>query len=84
MTLKSNDYVQFKADYSLFTKQDTSNTTMILVYVDDLLICGNNQLIIDELKVMLSKSFHRKDLGPVSYILGLEIERSPAGFFVSQ
>lgn len=84
VTLKSLAYVQSKADYSLFTKHDSSTITMILVYVDDLLIAGNTQSIIDELKVMLSKSFHMKDLGPVNYFLGLEIERSPAGFFVSQ
>lgn len=33
---------------------------------------------------MLSQQFHIKDLGPVSYFLGLEIDRSSASFFVSQ
>lgn len=39
---------------------------------------------IDSLKSMLSSNFHMKDLGDVSYFLGLEINRSEAGFFVSQ
>lgn len=33
---------------------------------------------------MLSASFNMKDLGEVKYFLGLEIDRSEAGFFISQ
>lgn len=84
LTLLSLGYEQSKADYSLFVSQDGSSSTLVLVYVDDLLISGNNQSSVDQLKVMLSQSFHMKDLGPVSYFLGLEIERSAAGFFLSQ
>lgn len=77
-------FIQSKADYSLFILQSSSTITIILVYVDDLLICGNFQTAIDDLKLMLSQSFHMKDLGPVSYFLGIEIHRSRDGFFLSQ
>ncbi|WOG89729.1 hypothetical protein DCAR_0208967 [Daucus carota subsp. sativus] len=39
---------------------------------------------IDQLKTFLSNAFHMKDLGNVSYFLGIEIDRSSTGFFLSQ
>lgn len=56
----------------------------MLVYVDDLLLAGNNIASIDRLKLMLSNTFRMKDLSAVKYFLGLEIDRSSADFFVSQ
>lgn len=73
-----------KTDYSLFTKTYDTFITLVLVYVDDLLISGNSEAEIEYLKVMLAKQFHMKDLGLISYFLGLEINRSSAGFFTSQ
>ena len=48
------------------------------------MIVGDCESAIDELKKMLSQAFHMKDLNAVNYFLGLEIARSPVGFFVSQ
>lgn len=83
-TLKCLDYQQSKADYSLFTLTTSTSITLILVYVDDLLISGNCLSSINSLKLLLSTTFHMKDLGDLHYFLGLEINRSDAGFFVSQ
>lgn len=33
---------------------------------------------------MLSQTFHMKDLGTLRYFLGLEVDRTAAGFFLSQ
>ena len=38
----------------------------------------------EDLKTVLSSHFHMKDLGAVNYFLGLEIDRSNAGIFMSQ
>lgn len=83
-TLKANNFIQSKADYSLFTKTSDKTITITLVYVDDLLITGNSTSDINWLKSMLASHFHMKDLGEVKYFLGLEIHRSLNGFFVSQ
>lgn len=77
-------YTQSQTDHSLFVKHTPTTATLILVYVDDILICGSSSTEIQALKTMLSSQFHMKDLGPANYFLGLEISRSPAGFFVSQ
>lgn len=55
----------------------------MLIYVDDLLICGSDSSEIQNLKEMMSQTFHVKDLGPLRYFLGLEVERTAAGFFLS-
>lgn len=83
-TLKDHAFVQSLSDYSLFTHTTATSITLVLVYVDDLLLAGDTMSQIDRLKLMLSTKFNMKDLGNVHYFLGLEISRSPAGFFISQ
>lgn len=83
-TLKNLEFVQFLSDYSLFTLTKASSITLVLVYVDDLLLAGNDIEEIKQLKLMLSNTFNMKDLGDVHYFLGLEISRASFGFFVSQ
>ncbi|XP_074352394.1 uncharacterized protein LOC141691563 [Apium graveolens] len=83
-SIKQMGFFQSKADYSMFILQNLNAITIILVYVDDVLICGNSQTTIDDIKLMLAQSFKMKDLGPVSYFLGIEIHRSVDGFFLSQ
>lgn len=57
---------------------------MIYIYVDDIVIMGNNAREIVALKTYLSKTFHLKDLGHLSYFLGLQFSRSSNGFFLDQ
>jgi len=83
-TLVSFGFTQSKADYSLFTKQVQDKFTAILVYVDDMVIAGNDTQKILKLKQQLSSQFHMKDLGESRYFLGLEIVRTAQGLFVSQ
>lgn len=82
-TLLKMGYTQSKSDYSLFMIHSDKSITIVLVYVDDLLICGNSSPQIHQLKILLSKSFQMKDLGPINYFLGIEIHRSSDGFFLS-
>lgn len=82
--LRRIGYTQSKADYTLFTKRDRSNFTAILVYVDDLVITGNNINEINKVKQYLHKKFNIKDLGDLKYFLGLEVARSKKGIFISQ
>ena len=84
LALKNGGYQQSKADYSLFTLTVKDSITLILVYVDDLLITGSCEVQIGQLKSLLCEQFHMKDIGPASYFLGLEIAKTADGLFVSQ
>jgi hypothetical protein len=82
--LKSFGFVQSYADYSLFSLERHGIVLHILVYVDDLIIAGNDSAAIATFKAYLSTCFHMKDLGALKYFLGLEIARGSDGLFISQ
>jgi hypothetical protein len=75
---------QSPADHSLFTKSQGSSFTIVLVYVDDILVAGNNLDSIGKLKDFLAQKFRIKDLGTLKYFLALEVARSPTGIFLNQ
>ena len=50
----------------------------LVLYVDDMLLVGNDKEIIQDLKTQLASKFDMKYLGAVKYILGMEIKRDRA------
>ncbi|CAL8122960.1 unnamed protein product [Prunus armeniaca] len=69
-------FFQSKAYYSMFTQTHGKSFTVILLYVDDMIITGNDDDAIRDLKHFLSTCFQIKDLGPLKYFIGVEIARS--------
>jgi Reverse transcriptase (RNA-dependent DNA polymerase) len=55
-----------------------------LVFIDDIIIIGNNLDEIRKVKAKLREMFDIKDLGLLKYFLGIEIVHSPRGLFMSQ
>ena len=82
--LKDYGFNQSKADYSLFTKETGSTFVTVLAYVDDLLLAGNDVAAIDSVKNFLATQFYMKDLGDIRYFLGIEVDRTKQGIFLSQ
>ena len=56
------EFHQSKADYTLFTKHTNKAYTAVLVYVDDMIVTGSDDVVITELKSYLSPKFHMKHL----------------------
>ena len=77
-------FVQSYVDYSLFTYIKGEKSVRVLIYVDDLIVAGNDLDTMIRFKKYLSDCFHMKDLGKVKYFLGIEIARGPQGMFLSQ
>ncbi|XP_019240489.1 PREDICTED: uncharacterized protein LOC109220472 [Nicotiana attenuata] len=71
-------------DYSLFFKRQGNLTSIVAVYVDDILISGNDSVEIAGLKSFLHTEFKVKDLGNLHYFLGKEILREKEGTIVCQ
>lgn len=82
--LRGYGFVQNQKDYSLFILARGDMRLYVLIYVDDLLIGGNDPEAITKFKGYLNKCFHMKDLGLLKYFLGIEVSRSREGFYLSQ
>ena len=64
-------FINSKSDTSLFIYQCPSVTIYFLVYVDDLLVTGNCSQSIRKFVDALAHRFSLKDLGHLSYFLGV-------------
>lgn len=58
--------------------------TILIVYIDDLILTSNDEIEMERLKRNLAADFEIKDLGPLKYFLGMEVARSKKEIVVSQ
>lgn len=75
--LMSMGYSISKNDYSPFIKSVNGLITIIVVYVDNILLSGNNAQEMFSFKLLLDKQFKIKDLGHLHYFFGLEMLSEP-------
>ncbi|KAL5570696.1 hypothetical protein UlMin_020293 [Ulmus minor] len=83
-TLKLAGFHQSKSDHSLFVRTCGNVFSALLVYVDDIILTGNNLQDIEDTKNHLMRQFKLKDLGNLKYFLGIEVSRSKKGIVLSQ
>nr|GEY04994.1 ribonuclease H-like domain-containing protein [Tanacetum cinerariifolium] len=81
-TLIENGFSQ--SDYSLYTKSDKGVFLALLIYMDDIIITGNNVSEIEKFKVFLKSKFMIKDLGKLKYFLGIEVVDTKKGICLNQ
>lgn len=78
-------YRQSQGDHTLFIKHSNSGeVTILIVYVDDIIITGDDHMERDKLRKRLSAEFDIKELGRLKYFLGIEVAHSDEGIFISQ
>lgn len=82
--LKIFGFSQSQSDHCLFIKGSGSSMLCLLVYVDDVLVCGPSLELIADLKKFLHSTFTIKDLGEAKYFLGMEIIRGRDGIALNQ
>jgi hypothetical protein len=83
--LRGQGYHQGQSDHTMFFRHFEDGTkTILIVYVDDIVLTGDNTVEMERLKESLATEFEVKDLGPMRYFLGMEVARSRRGISVSQ
>nr|GEY04544.1 putative RNA-directed DNA polymerase [Tanacetum cinerariifolium] len=79
LAMKMYGFKQSNSDHTLFLKNRKNRVTCLIIYVDDMVITGNDEEEIKRLKEGLFAEFEMKDLGNLKYFLGIEVLRSPKG-----
>ena len=74
--VKEFGFIRREHELCLFVKASGSIVSFLVLYVDDILLIGNNFPTLEEVKCWLGKCFTIKDLGEVVYILGIRIVRN--------
>lgn len=77
-------FTQSASHPSMFLHRSSNGITVLLVYVDDIIISRTDSSMINHLQASLHESFHMKDLGPFTYFLGLEVLQSEKGHILDQ
>jgi hypothetical protein len=77
-------YKQSNSDHTLFFKHRKGRLTVLIIYVDDMVITGDDLEEIDRLQQQLASEFEMKDLGNLKYFLGIEVARGRDGIFLCQ
>lgn len=76
-------FTHVKSDNSLFCFKIDSLTLLVLVYIDDIFVTGNDEAFIRSFIEKLNKVFSIKDLGDLHF-LGFEVYRDNIGIYLSQ
>ena len=57
---------------------------LVCLYVDDIILKGNNPVLFEALKKVMSLEFEMTNIGLMSYYFGLEVMQMEEGIFISQ
>ncbi|KAL6279521.1 hypothetical protein ACE6H2_016402 [Prunus campanulata] len=82
--MRKSGYVQSNSDHTLFLKRRRGELTALIIYVDDMIVTGDDRVEIQSLQKYLAFEFEMKSLGDLKYFLGIEVARSKHGIFLNQ
>lgn len=79
--LTNSGFVRLKCSNCMYAY---NNETILVIYVDDIVIFAKNACSMNEVKKLIMSKYEIKDLGAVSYLLGIKIERKNDCMALSQ
>lgn len=85
--MKAQKFLRSEYDSCVYFKcYEEGKFVYLLLYVDDMLVVAKDMREVERVKLMLSKEFEMKDLGPAKRILGMDIirDRSKGTLILSQ
>ena len=68
-------FVRRKSNHYIYSKEEGGCFIYVSLYVNDMLLIGNNMDTIKEVKKQLSSKFDMKDISGKNFILGMDIKR---------
>ena len=68
--MRKYGFQQSNSDHTLFLKHRVGKITALIVYVDDMIITGDDVEEISRLQEQLSTEFEMKNLGGLKYFFG--------------
>ena len=74
--MRKHGFKQSNSDHILFFKHRDGKITALIIYVNDMIIIGNDDEEIADLQKYLASEFEIKNLGGLKYFLGIEVARS--------
>jgi hypothetical protein len=74
--LQMHDFKRSETDPCVYFKRKEENITIIAIYVDDMIIATTSMKEMLEIKAIMKTKFKMKDLGEITYCLGLQIQRN--------
>ena len=82
--IRKHGYKQAQSYHTLFYKQNDGKITILIVYIDDTILTGDDLVEMRRVKEQLALELEIKDLGNLRYFLGMEVAQNRSGIFVSQ
>ena len=83
-TISQHSFSSSSFDTALFLRRSSHGITILLLYVDNMIITGDDMQGIQDLKHFLGRQFEMKHLDPLNYFLGLEVSSSEDGYYLTQ
>ena len=72
------------SETTLYVKHKGNDILIVSLYVDDLLVTGNNTHLVEKFKKEMMQEFEMTDLGLMTYFLGMEVQQNQHGIFICQ
>jgi hypothetical protein len=73
--IKGFGFVQNTEESCIYKKMSGSSVSFLVLYVDDILLIGNDVQMLNSVKEYLNNNFSMKDMGEAAYVLGIKIYR---------
>jgi len=82
--LQQQGFTKGSADNKLYTKIKNDKLIIIVVYVDDIIFGSNEQSMSQNIASIMQQEFETSLLGELTYFLGLQVQQTKDGIFLSQ
>lgn len=80
--LGSMGFKPTRSDNSLFVLRQGQESAYLLLYVDDIVLTVTSSILLRRIISTINVEFTLKDMGPLHYFLGVQVQRTSSGFFL--